>query len=374
MAWTEKYVAADSPGSLDGTSPTEDGGGVGPWTLLEAISTAAALDRVNVESGTYATFTGSNKTITNGTDAHTAIWFRGYETSPGDKDLLAFNADGSLDTSGFPVINTGTFTLIPGSYNTLSALNITGASTARVVGATNNDNLNLIGCKIVNTVDNGSANAVTLDDRCNIESCDLETTGANSSYVLLCDASNVITNCRILNKSATAGTGCVSAQESTQMIGTVLAGDGIGYNFDFATTAAPIIHGCSFHGLDTAFQRLSAAQGTAGIRIANCIVYNCTKWIDNLYGTDNIAVHEFSNAIDSTGATRTGVDDSVIINEVTLAVDPFTDESTWDFTPNDAATGGALCKAAGLRSFRDVGAFQHEDAGGGSALPRALLG
>ena len=87
-----------------------------------------------------------------------------------------------------------------------------------------------------------------------------------------------------------------------------------------------------------------------------------------------MATLELSNALGSIATPRTGVGNSAHINEITLTADPFTDASSYNFTLNDTAGGGALCRAAGSRAFRDIGALQHEDAGGGGSLPRARMG
>jgi len=58
------------------------------------------------------------------------------------------------------------------------------------------------------------------------------------------------------------------------------------------------------------------------------------------------------------------------VGAITLTADPFTDGDNGDFSLNTAAGGGALCRAAGIdpagqTGYIDIGAVQHEDAGGG---------
>lgn len=57
-------------------------------------------------------------------------------------------------------------------------------------------------------------------------------------------------------------------------------------------------------------------------------------------------------------------------NDITLSADPFTDAVNGDFSPNNTAGGGALCRAAGFpgefpsgltTSYADIGAAQHQD-------------
>lgn len=52
-------------------------------------------------------------------------------------------------------------------------------------------------------------------------------------------------------------------------------------------------------------------------------------------------------------------------SDVTLTGDPFTSAATGDFTLNNTAGAGAACRGAGSPAYRDIGALQHQDAGGG---------
>lgn len=63
-------------------------------------------------------------------------------------------------------------------------------------------------------------------------------------------------------------------------------------------------------------------------------------------------------------------------NDITLTADPFTNSAAADFTLNATAGAGAACRAVlpdgptlagGATSYGDLGAYQHQDAGGGSA-------
>lgn len=53
-------------------------------------------------------------------------------------------------------------------------------------------------------------------------------------------------------------------------------------------------------------------------------------------------------------------------HDITLTADPFNNRTTFDYTLNNVAGGGALCRNAIIATGQDVGAFQHT--GGGTSL------
>lgn len=64
--------------------------------------------------------------------------------------------------------------------------------------------------------------------------------------------------------------------------------------------------------------------------------------------------------------------------DVTLTADPFVDAANGNFALNSTAGGGAACRAAGFpgafpggttTGYLDIGAVQHQDAGGGGTVP-----
>lgn len=70
-------------------------------------------------------------------------------------------------------------------------------------------------------------------------------------------------------------------------------------------------------------------------------------------------------------------------NELTLTADPFTDGDNGDFSMNNTAGGGAVVRAAGYPTvfpggvtlnYKDLGAVQHQDSGGGGATEQSFSG
>jgi len=364
MAWTEKYVTAGAGGGGDGSSGS-------PWTLAEAASNLANGERANVQSDGAYTLTG-NIDFADGTNPYTYKAVRGYNSTIGDLDTPAFNSDGTVDTTNFPDIDCSTYNFNPGSYNHVSCLDITGANTTAVFGNTSDDGWTVFLCRIQSTASGASADVVQGDNYCGLTLCDIIHNGATSSYCVDIDLYGSLVGCLLFNKS-TNGSGCVFARPG-MFADCVFAGDGNGIEYENNAAAVYTIHGCAFHGLDTALLADNAAQVSSLTKLFNNIAYDCAEWINNPYVTSNFSVLESNNALGSITTPRTNIGDSIIVGEITLTGDPFTDSANWDFTLNNTAGAGALCRAAGVRSYRDVGALQHQDAGGSGGGVAKLIG
>lgn len=128
----------------------------------------------------------------------------------------------------------------------------------------------------------------------------------------------------------------------------------------------------------------SGGPGIQTFRLDNNIIYGNGGWgvlcADTQAETDAAVLWDTNNAFgaNSSGA-RSGI--SAGENEITLTANPFTNDSgsNRDFSLNNTAGGGAACRAAGFPGafvgatfvgYPDVGAVQHQDAGGGGkAIP-----
>jgi len=100
---------------------------------------------------------------------------------------------------------------------------------------------------------------------------------------------------------------------------------------------------------------------------------NCVSYDDGGYAFNTSYSSVLLNcASDGAASGHTNDTPALEIGKITLSVNPFTNVAAGseDFTPNDTAGGGALLRAAGISvvdqtGYLDVGAVQHEDAGGG---------
>ena len=158
MAYTERYVTDAAGGGGDGSSGS-------PWTLAEALASATAADRVNIQSdGGYAI--GADTVDGTGTIAQ-MLCFRGYTSSIGDLENQGWTSDGTLNVTNFPVItSSGTFTFGTSRDSFLLFQNIvwTGGIASAIVNAGGTDVVTLVECKITNTMNNNGARAIIGDN------------------------------------------------------------------------------------------------------------------------------------------------------------------------------------------------------------------
>src|SRR6478752_9864249 len=157
MAWTERYVRADANGSGDGTTDTNSGA-TGAWTLAQAISNAAAGQRVNIRGNgsAYANTTTDRDFATSGS-ATQPIWWRGFN-----------NVIGDCDTNFALTVPSITFTtgrwLISGSHQIFSNLAVTGAQVVATGGQlqiyTGGGDIHLDRVTVQNTSANAESRAV----------------------------------------------------------------------------------------------------------------------------------------------------------------------------------------------------------------------
>lgn len=187
---------------------------------------------------------------------------------------------------------------------------------------------------------------------------------------------------------------------------------GCGYGLVQATMIGCVAHGCSSHGfLRGRFQNcLSYGNGGCGFAMNEAVAMNCTAYNNGSdgfgYNFDNVggmaclnclAVGNGGYGFSNTNGTPNYVyfnslincytlgntsgaiggftgKDAILIGNVALSADPFTNAGAGDFSLNNTAGGGAVCRAAafpgvfpgGLTTgYLDIGAVQHQDSGGG---------
>jgi hypothetical protein len=355
VAYSEKYVTAAAAGGGDGSIGN-------PWTFAEAYANAVASDHVNIQSGAYAT---GALTMTNAGTNGAMIVYEGYNVVPGDLQGQGRNADGTLDTTNFPVI-TVTGSLGFKGYCAMSHCVITGGVAGSILGPSTGDNLALFFCSVTNTANSGSARCVQWDNTCTVGACDFECSGTLHQSLLLLDNPGVVDSCRfkantnviLLDGSASNGVivNCVFIGNNT---GTGILHSGT------TTLFGAVVIGCSFYNLNLA---LSLSATTNPPKIFRCHITDCGKAISYSGGS---VYHVYTRTRDNV-SPDTGIGDGIWINEITT--DTGGPETDYVDAPNDdlhliAAAPGS---GADIDGSGELGALQNgAGAGGGGGAPRS---
>lgn len=354
MAYTERYVTSTGAGLHDGTSEAN------AWSLTEAVAAAVGGQRINIKSD--ATYTlGANLVLPNGTSENPIGW-RGYSSTIGDLVTLGRTAPTSaLNVTGYPVIDGGaSYSVTTGTYNNLSNIKFTGSLNGNsVIGGTYSTAWR---CLFENTHATGAA-VVALAQSTSYSSardCDVIISSSHASAIGLNTQRGSTIGCYIKNTNGSGGTACVldlggSASQS------IMQGFTNGVRCDGSSNLAVRN---SIYNVTTGIN----LNGTQGADVANNIIYGATYGIGGTTGGNVLLVNNAMGNL-ATGRIDTGNLGSIIeeISAVVLTGDPFTNAASDDFSLNNTSGAGALCRAASLSwgGFEDIGAVQHEDAGGG---------
>ena len=204
------------------------------------------------------------------------------------------------------------------------------------------------------------------------EGCYVEKSGDGPCWTLIYGGQFACVDC--VAKGGTNGW-VVDAGEDLSLVGCIgygQSGDIVYYN-----NFAGIVKNCVFHG-STGGSGIRYVDNTAGV-VSNCIFYDNNQYGIECDGPGNLVLR--NNAYGANGVAATKNAPSAV-GTATLTGDPFTNAASGDFSLNDTAGAGAACRAAGFpgalihggTGFLDIGALQHEDAGGGGGGGNGFTG
>lgn len=358
MAFTDRYVTQAAGGGGDGSSGN-------PWTLAEGFANIAAGEILNVQSdGAYSIGADS---ITNAGTTSSLIVVRGYNSTIGDLANQGYNSDGSLDTTNYPDITlTGTLT---GNANVvLQNLNFSGALSTRLIGSSSVDRWAMVECAVTNSQSNASASCVLGDNYVTLIDCDLECSATTHGPIVQADIELVAIGCRLKHSDTTTSRELIRAQYG-KVLGCLFHADGSAKGHGiWIETGGPLTLVCcnTFYNLETCVQFPNALSSTHIPILYNNHATDCSKWLDHLYSaTANTVILEAHSRTRDNTTPRTGIGDSINLGEIT------TDTGGASTDYEDAGNGnfflisGAPGRGLSSKRFRDIGAYQHEDAGGG---------
>lgn len=362
MALTEYYVRADAPGGGNGSTDSNSGGNAA-FTLAEAITHSGSNTNVryNVKAGTYANTT-TNRTFSGiGTTTAPIVW-RGFAVTAGDLDNDA--------STSKPLISftTGRAT-ISGAHQTFQNLSFLSAATG------------------------GPTLSVTATN-CKLERIRCENTGANANSRAMTTATTVCVDCWF--KSGSTPSEVVTSSSQATFIRCIWEGGGAGITV--SGTNPIILQDCVFQSLASYGVVLSStgnvqilnctfsACGGDGIRmtgvpangiITKCVFRNITGYgINNATGGNINTVHRSRNYYyGNSSGTETGFGDSPAAADTNEASDPITSNTNMTLVSGAAARGASsLMEAQTYTSYRDGGAVQHQDSGGGGPVRTGMRG
>ncbi len=317
----------------------------------QAAAFAVAQNIIYLKSGTYTIANGTNNTAGNKFTLSAQINLIGYSTNRNP-----FNTDTK------PVLDAGAASMTmfttsgnpSGFYRNVSFTN-SGANasvTAIAVGGITAifEDISINSCAIPLLFSQNENTFVRLY----MNACGAMTSGARSDETFI--------NCVAVNSTAAPFGGgthweyeeCIAYNCATAS-GTFLIG------------AFSVARNCIAYGSSGAGGQGFAISTTSNpAQLENCIAYGCSGKGFSLVNSPGIALYNCA-----AGGNTPDFDTTVAayqkINCVTLTAPPFTNPAGGDFSPNNAAGGGALLRAAGIpgtfpglstTGYRDIGAAQ----------------
>ncbi len=157
-------------------------------TALSSGGTAVAGDRIWIKSGAYTQRSGTDTLTIDGTIA-SPIVIQGYNGSINDLDAPTYNADGSLVTTNYPIIDYAqTFRMNASGSDYIIWRNIKFTSAGTGVSAavlTTGTNCVVHQCYMTNPSTNAAAVALTPGANGVVENCDMALTGASGGGAAL---------------------------------------------------------------------------------------------------------------------------------------------------------------------------------------------
>ncbi len=330
---------------------------------------AAAGDRIWIKAGSY-TQRGATDTLTNDGTVVSPIIVQGYNSSINDLDTPTYNADGSLVTTNYPVIDyAATFKLNASGSNLLIWRNIKITSAgAGVSSATFAMGANCVAHQLYVSNPSTNAAAMCIDggaSSCVIENCDAALTGASggASAIRIGLNDRAIGN-RIIDSQITGiainGTGAV-------VLDNVFFAAVVGPAIAITTTTTShswTVRGNTIQGKTTGIQGSAATfttlnyygdnhitDGTSGLLSLQDATSQLAGWFSHNRFRDNTA------NVDGWDDWKTGGTAGEVTTDTGTATSDYIDTTTDKYTLISTAPGFRAASVAG----RDIGAKQHAE-------------
>jgi hypothetical protein len=368
VSFVERFVDAAANGSGNGTTAATSGA-AGAWTWAQMVAGFAAGQRLNVKAGTYARTTAADSLAAAAGSQTAGIWFRGYNTTPGDID-----ADQTL-AKPLVTYTTGGLTFAAG-FTLCSNLSLQGATVGNLVVASTNGPALFDRCRFENTAANAAAAAFGCTARAACSRCWFKATATATNVVAPSGATGdlALDSCVVTG----GGNGVLLAAAAHLLVhGCVVysvGGDGV------RVAASPTllsVAGCTFYGCGSDGVEMTG-PGSSPIVIRDNVFANGGGYgVNNSSGANVFAVHRHNNDFYSnTSGKENGFGDSPSLSEQVETASPFVS------VPSDLRLlAAALAKATGspypgplenltYSGYLDVGAVQRQEGPAMIVLPR----
>jgi hypothetical protein len=352
-----------------GTSPTTGTTGRrvrigGAWADLGVTSAITGSNstvgiRVNVRAGTYSNTT-NDRTLARSGLTNAIMHWRGYNTTPGDCDTDYSLARPTL------TFTTGRL-LVSGAHQYVKNFVVTGAqissSQLRISGA--NVTLRRVWVECTSANANGRAFGTTGTD-CSIFNCYFKA-AAQADVTELLPAGTQLHNCVFDSGNNGTSVGAATAVIIEGCIFRGQAADGV----RITNNTRMSIISCTFH-----------AQGDNGINIttlpSSLVISKC--YFSSITGTairngtanDTNLVRRSRCVFYNCGINESGFGDAPHFDARTDSSNPFVNAGAGNFALANTSSGYAPASPfeglATTVSYADIGAVQHQDAGGGSTI------
>lgn len=192
------------------------------------------------------------------------------------------------------------------------------------------------------------------------------TTNAQATYI----------NCVAYNN---AGSGFGGANGSGRLIRCIAAKNG-GSGFQFNNQNGISVNCVAYKNNENGFS--SEGGGALGQVLANGIAYGNT--LRGFYAESNTinVVEGLATGANIAGSHTPSTPSGIFTSPILLTENPFVnpdmaitsiEDAQAAFALNNNAGGGALLRGAGFPAYLDLGAIQHQDAGGGGSSVRTLI-
>lgn len=364
MAWTERYVRADADGTGNGTTDANSGVN-GAWTLAQAITNAAAGQRLNVKTGTYAYTTTAMTFANDGTTTAQILW-RGFSTTPGDLD-----DDPQTGTRPSFTTTTGQISFSTLAYNMFQ--NIIFSSSGNDIACLGSNDLMFLRCSFICSWSNSGGYAFGTGNLVNV----------------------VFVGCAF--EATTTATACVNHTGSqnghARFVGCVLTGGTSCYN-TAVSVGNVLFSRCLFESPSTYGIRVTTDTGVF-LTVVDSTFYNCGTACISFDSTQTLPIVMVNNAFVSSGGgfdfgaselvlavnslyynltsgLNLGTGDIVSIDEISDSSQPLENPPT-DMTLKSTSTGAGEgfpqpFTGETYYNYSDIGAVQRLAGVGGGML------